>query len=69
MTVSDVVRKTGLARETINSVLDGNYENPKVMSLRKIEAAIPNIRLVVRYEVVLPAENSHAAEGAGEVRS
>jgi hypothetical protein len=50
MTVSDLIKKTGLARETINSLLDGNYDTSKVSSLRKVEKAIPGIRLVVGFE-------------------
>ena len=52
MNVTDLVKRTGLARETINSALDGDYDTSKVSSLRKIEAALPGIRLVVRFEEI-----------------
>lgn len=52
MNVSDLIKKTGLARETINAALDGSYENSNISSLRKIEAAIPGVRLVVRFEEI-----------------
>lgn len=51
MTVKDLMAKTGIARETINSALDGDYSHSKVSTLKRIEAALPNLRLVVQFEI------------------
>jgi len=50
MTIKDLIDRTGLARETINSVIDGDYSNCKTVTLKAIEEALPGVRLVIRLE-------------------
>jgi DNA-binding Xre family transcriptional regulator len=50
MTVKDLIEKTGLARETINAVIDGDYSNSNIRSLKAIEQALPNVEMVIRLE-------------------
>ena len=50
MTVKDLIKKTGLARETIKAVIDGDYSSSNIRSLKAIEQALPNVQLVIRME-------------------
>lgn len=50
MTVTDLIKKTGLARETVTAVLDGDYSRTTVKTLQAVAEALPGLRLTVRLE-------------------
>lgn len=49
MKIVDLMRQTGLARETVVSLLDGDYGKSKVETLKKVEEALPGVRFEVGF--------------------
>lgn len=54
MSISKLARLADLSRESVSKTMDGDYTQSKVSTLLAIEAALPGLKLVIRFEDELP---------------